>query len=99
MCGAVLPRIRSRERHNNFRKQTPPRFDINGICVLCSYDGSRLYKKCNDCFNELSSVSKVGIYMDRSFSKKKRFQSQSYDLDICLPVHYSSYRMDLKISS
>ena len=89
MCGAVLPRIRHRERHSIPRKQTPPRFDVNGICVLCSYDGSRLYKKCNNCFNEMSSVSKVGIYIDRSFSKKKRFQSQNDRYNVCLPVHYS----------
>ena len=88
MCGAVLPRIRHRERHNSPRKQTPPRFDVNGVCVLCSYDGTRLYKKCNNCFNELLSVSKVDIYMDRSFLKKKRFQSQHDSFVVCLPVHY-----------
>ena len=77
MCGATLPRIRPRVRHTDgdrciVKNKTPPRFDNNGTCVLCSYDGSKLYKKCNDCFNEISLVS---IHIERSFLDKRGFQS------------------------
>ena len=85
MCGATLPRIRPRVRNTHsdrciMKNKTPPRFDNNGICVLCSYDGSKLYKKCNDCFNEISPIS---IHIERSFLDKQRFQSKFNKQPVC----------------